>query len=330
MVNFFLNYICFNLLLFSFISCNEFKKINEDNKQIVLKDYFDRQIEIKRDINRVIPLYYVQAEVICALGASNKIVGIGRLMKTQSIIIDNYFPRLYEIPQVGNQNNFDLEKIISLNPDLIFCGTEKESVSRLEQLHLSTFSTYPKYPADILEQIRMYGMILNKENNSKVISTFLDSLYNLVKSKTLKINKSNYPSVYYARTDKFTTLGKGVNDEIIKTIGGRSVTENLPEDINGLKVTLEDIYKWNPDIIIIRDRASFTPEDLYNDSDWSMLKAIKNKKVFKETYGWTEFRFGTFFGIQEKAKWLHPDDFRDLDPEINYKRFIDLILSLQD
>ena len=129
-------------LLFFLLSCyNSTNKTNNENT-ITIKDYFDREIQIPIKVNRVLPLFYVQAEMICVLGASNKIVGIGKLFAIQSTIIHEHFSQLYKLPQVGNQSNVNFEKVIALKPDIVFSGLEKDVSDRLEQLKIKNLSTF--------------------------------------------------------------------------------------------------------------------------------------------------------------------------------------------
>ena len=52
-----------------------------------------------------------------------------------------------------------------------------------------------------------------------------------------------------------------------------------------------------------------------------------NRKVYQETFSWTEFRIGMFFGMIEKAKWLHPELFHDINPQREYEQFENLFHS---
>jgi iron complex transport system substrate-binding protein len=292
-------------------------------------DYFGRPLFIPTKVNRVIPLFYVQAEMICVLGASDKIVGIGQLFAVQSPIIHNYFPQLYRVPQVGNLSNVDYEKVISLKPDIVFCGPEKATLDGLERLNILSLPTFPRNSLQISEQILLYGKIFDKTQNAEDIVRFLNAEYEKVTNITEAIEIRQRPKVYYARTDFLTTLGGGINSEIIRLVGGISVTNDLSNDKNGIKVSLEDIYRWNPDAIIIRDRALTTAEDIYKDERLAKISAVRNRRVYRETYGWTEFRIGMFFGMLEKAKWLHPDLFKGINPQSEYDQFVKLFRSFE-
>jgi iron complex transport system substrate-binding protein len=313
--------------LFFLLSCANSSNHKADKNTITIKDYFDREIQVPVNMNRVITLGYVQAEMICVIGESRKLVAIGKPFGTRSPIIYNYYPRLLKLPVLGNQGYINYEKIISLKPDIVICGPEKAMTERLDQLNVNNIATYPRNPMQVSEQIILLGKILNQSENALKVVNFLNNEYMIVTNRTKNIKVNERPKVYYARTDLLTTLGGGIFSEIINLIGGVSVTKDLPDDMNGVKVSLENIYEWNPDIIIVRDRASITPDDLYKDERLKCINAVKNKQIYQETFSWTEFRMGMYFGMIEKAKWLHPDLFRDIDPKKEYKDFVQLFQS---
>lgn len=314
----------FGCLLFIIVAgCKQSPKNAKTQK--VVKDYFNRTVTIPDKVERVLPIYYVQAEFLCAIGAADKMVGIGKINKNSSEILNTVFPQIHNMPVVGFQNTINTEAVIGLKPDFIFCGTEKETVEKFEQLGYPITATYPNSVAQILDEVLFYGKIVNKEAAAKIIFNFLQSKLDSVTQISRTINKTTFPKVYYVRTDALTTLGGTLQGEVFNLAGGELVTQKLGNNSNSLQMSLEDIYAYNPDVIVIRDRASITPTDIYNDAKWSNIAAVKNKKVFQETYGWTEFRFGTFFGLMEKAKWFHPKKFSALDPAKAYRDFLQLI-----
>jgi iron complex transport system substrate-binding protein len=93
-------------------------------------------------------------------------------------------------------------------------------------------------------------------------------------------------------------------------------------------VSLENVYSWNPDVIIIRDAAPLSPNDFYNDPKWRGINAVIDKRIYKEHANWSGYRIETFFGLMEKAKWLNPNLFDTLDPEQEYEHFFALVASL--
>ena len=308
--------------LFLFLSCNQ-SDSNRHEKKIV-KDYFNRVIKIPEKVQRVIPLYHVQAEIICAIGASEKIVGIGKINENSSLFLKTHFSDILKIPQVG-QSNINYEKILYLKPDIVFTGTEKPTIEKLEQLGCVAIETYPNSLKDIKDEIVFYGDILERKHNSDEIYKFFEDIENRISEVTNKIPTHRKPKIYYIRTDALTSLGGNVQGEIFSLAGGILVTDGIGDNASSIQMSFEDIYKYSPDVIIIRDRASIKPEDIYSDERWRNINAVKNKNIFQEHSGWTEFRLETYFGIIEKAKWLHPELFKDLNAEIEYEKFINIV-----
>ena len=317
----------FNTTLLGFLvllclACNDTTSNKRETRQV--QDYFDRTVNLVQNVQRTIPIYYVQAEIICAIGGKNKIVGIGKINENSSIFLKTYFPGMLDLPQVG-QSNISYEKIISLKPDVVFTGTERPVVERLEQLGYATIATYPNTLNEISDEIVLYGNVLGKEKEASAIYNFFQDISKRLSEISKSIPQTEKPTVYYIRTDPLITLGGNVLGEIIELSGGKLVTSGIGDNATSLQMSFEDIYKYNPEVIIIRDRASVKPEDIYKDVRWKTINAVKNKRIFQERSGWTEFRLETIFGVIEKAKWLHPELFKDFDAVLEYKRFIEIV-----
>ena len=313
----------YGIVFFLGLSCNEDKATHAHHKTV--NDYFNRSISIPNKVERVITLYYVQAEIVCAIGAKSKIVGIGKINATSSSFLKAYFSEILNLPQVGNQTNVSYEKIISLKPDIVFIGTEKPTFDRLRKLGYTAVATYPKTFNEICEEISLYGNVLGKEQQAQNLSSYFTNVIEKIKKRSYGLSQKAKPKVYYIRTDALTTLGGNILGEIIDLAGGHLVTNGIGNNETSLQLSLEDIYKYNPDVIIIRDRASVNPEDIYKDDKWRGIAAVRNRKIYKEHSGWTEFRLETIFGIIEKAKWLQPNLFKDFDADSAYLNFVDIV-----
>ena len=74
------------------LSCADSQHKIVNKETITVKDYFDKDIELPIKVNRIMTMTSVTAEMICVVGASEKIVGIGKINVNRSPIIDNYFP----------------------------------------------------------------------------------------------------------------------------------------------------------------------------------------------------------------------------------------------
>ena len=69
------------------------------------------------------------------------------------------------------------------------------------------------------------------------------------------------------------------------------MVKNAAKDTKGswTKVSMEEIMTWDPDIIILSNFDSITPDDIYQDKlegqNWSNIKAVKTHRVYKAPMG---------------------------------------------
>ena len=100
---------------------------------------------------------------------------------------------------------------------------------------------------------------------------------------------------------------------------------------------MEQVYEWNPDIIILTTFTSTMPEDLYNNTidgqDWSQVAAVKNGRVYKEplgVYRWFPPSGDAPLMLKWMAQTIHPDKFTyDMKEEIRayYEEFYQYTLT---
>ena len=103
--------------------------------------------------------------------------------------------------------------------------------------------------------------------------------------------------------------------------GAINVGEGI-ESAGSASINMEQVYEWNPDVIIITNFTSAQPEDLYNNAiggdDWSSVNAVKNKQVYKMPLGiYRSYTPGadTPVTLQWFAKAVYPEIFADVDVE---------------
>ena len=291
-------------------------------------DYFGREISIPEKVERVVPIYYVLAEYICAMGARDKIVGIG-LVYANNYLLEQFCPAVYEIPEIS-RGGLNLESLVELEPDVVICSNNAEMVESIENLGIVAFGTFPNTVEGIFQQIQDTGVIVGKEDQAGKIVDFQKSRLEYVTSRTRDLTDDERPTVYYMREEFLETMGHGILSDIIALAGGKNVAEGLGESGRPVMVSLENVYQWNPEIIIIRDRSQITVQDVYADPTWQGIEAVRAQRVYKEHLGWTEFRTETIFGIMEKAKWFQPALFDELDVDDEYQQFLDLIASFYE
>jgi iron complex transport system substrate-binding protein len=91
---------------------------------------------------------------------------------------------------------------------------------------------------------------------------------------------------------------------------------------------MEKVLEWNPDILVI---DSGLPSDLYTDSRWSAVKAVRDRKVYRQPMGVFIWDRPTAESAVLHPLWLakiaYPERFEDIDMVREIKNFYREIMS---
>ena len=223
-------------------------------------------------IERIISLGPINTENIYLLGAGEKIVG-----NTQYCVRPK---AAKNTTKVGTVMQFSLEKVISLQPDIIFATglTNDNQVSRLISLgyRVERFDQ-PKSLADSCNQLLHMGKILGLEEKARSIIDQVWQKVATIKRQVLPLEKQRVflqigtQPLYGAAIDSFT-------NDYIELAGGENVLGSKP---NG-KTRLERIISEDPDVIIIAIMGSETGVAGKVKKNWQRipsLKAVQNNRI---------------------------------------------------
>ncbi len=234
-------------------------------------DDYGRTVVVPAAPQRVVSLSPAVTEIMFALGAGDLLVG-----RTDFCV---YPDAAGDIPSIGGISNLNVERILSMQPDLIISGSMvgKKFTDQFDQMGTPMVCVIekPKFEA-LYDNIKAIGKLVGKEHEA-------DSLIENLKLKMESLlahgdssQNTQLPSVYYVvgfgAGGNFTAGGNTFINDIIRMAGGR----NIAEDIEGWSYSLEALVKEDPNFIIVRreDSAAFCGMKPYN-----RLSAVKNGHV---------------------------------------------------
>ena len=97
-------------------------------ESVTLTDMTGHEITIDEPVTRIVVLQPSDAEILCALGAQDTIVGRGTYV--------DYPETILEVPVVASGSNTNIEEILALNPQVVVMTTmsqTEEQIAALEQ-----------------------------------------------------------------------------------------------------------------------------------------------------------------------------------------------------
>ncbi len=268
-------------------------------------DSMGKEIILDRKPQRIISLAPANTEILFALGLDEEIVGITDYC--------NYPPeKVVKIEKIGGFSTPNIEKIISLNPDIVFgtSGVQKQAVQRLEDLGVKVYVLEAETMENLLAEIEKVGRLTGKSQEAKNLIESLEKRIEVIKTKVANLSDEQKPKVFLEiwYDPIWIAPDRTLIYQVIELAGGRHAI-TIKGDWNQVTtVDPESVVEANPDVILLSFEGS--PELIYNLPGWSNVSAVKNKQVF-QINGDIISRTGPRIvdALEQIAKILHPDLF---------------------
>jgi iron complex transport system substrate-binding protein len=187
-----------------------------------------------------------------------------------------------------------------------------------------------------INSISMIGQALAAEEKAQQYIDYYLKTIEEVKSISSKIPQEEKVHLYHSVNEAVRTdVKNSLPADWIEVTGGINVSieDSLKISEDKSFATLEQIYMWDPDIIIGNEAG--VPEYILSNEQWAALRAVKEKKVYQIPNGISRWghpgSLETPLAISWTAKLLYPEYFGHIDMETvtreYYKNFFDLELS---
>ncbi len=268
-----------------------------------VKDDMGRKIYINGTVERIVSLAPSNTEILFAIGAGNKVVGVTDFC--------DYPPEAVErikngtIKSVGGFVNISVEKMVSLQPDVVFAyyGQEK-IIEELDNLSIPTVVFNPKNIDMIYNDILIAGKVTGFEENARTLVNEMKNRVNEITSKVKDLQRKRVFFIVWG--NPLMTAGSDTFiNQLIELAGG----ENIFDDLSGWpSINIESVMERNPDIIILTPYCGITAQDILNN--WSReINAVKNESVYTIEDLNILIRPGPRIveGLETLAKIIHPE-----------------------
>lgn len=268
---------------------------------ILLFNCHSQSSEIKKQ--RIISIAPTITEILFGLGLDDEIIGVTTFC--------NYPPKALTKEKVGTFSQPNIEKILSLKPDIIFAtGLEQASVvEKLKQLKLNVFVSDPSNLQEVFTSILKIGKMTFREKESEVLVKQMKIKIEQVKTKVKTIPQDKRPKVFVEIwNDPLMTAGKGsFVDELIGLAGGINIAYDTPRPYSYFSA--EQVIKRNPDCIILGYMEKRNaPNSVKNRLGWKEINAVRNNRIYNDINSDIIFRSGPRLaeGLEEIHKRLYP------------------------
>ncbi len=118
----------------------------------------------QRAPQRIITLSPHLAELVFSLGSGDLLFGV--------VEHSDYPKEVNQIPRIGSASGLDMERILSIKPDLVFAwqgGSRDTDIRKLKELGLRVVSIKSESLEDIPESLKILGELLNQQPRSSMM-----------------------------------------------------------------------------------------------------------------------------------------------------------------
>ena len=276
--------------------------IPAEGKDRLLNDEMGRKVKVPYPAKRIISLAPSITEILFALGLNEEIAAVTKFC--------DYPEAALSKPKIGGFVNPDIEKIVSLKPDLIIGirdGNRMDTVDRLNDFGFPVYLIDPKGFDGVMRTIKNIGNVVGREMESRrMIKDMVDKRENIV-ILTRSLSK---PKVFFQVGDApLITVGKGtLADDLIRLAGGRSISEN--EAASYPSYGIETILAKAPEIIIMSSMES--RKDHMNLvkrwQNWKSIPAVKMNAIHVIDSSLVDRPTPRVVeGLEALAKMIHPE-----------------------
>jgi iron complex transport system substrate-binding protein len=321
------------------ISSEELSEIEHvhDNYPRTIIDGSGMEVTIYKPVERAVCTTPQQLETLRSIKVPKEmIVGVPQDMERYS-----YLSEFADLPSIGHFYEFDLETILALEPDVVIVhpgpgptGGFDELLSKLEGSSLVVFRFRCNVPETYSEDVEKLGVLFEREGEAGEFLDFYEGVLGLVEGRVSEIPEEERPKVY-CEYDVYKTSPSDVYP--ITMAGGRYIFENAGPV---REVDPEAVITENPDVIIRLvsyddfdakvagddSKLKAARDEVMNRTELQGVKAVQEGQVYAMAAPfWTYLPYCScryFVGIEQMAKWSHPDLFEDLDPEETHQRYL--------
>ncbi|WP_394172518.1 ABC transporter substrate-binding protein [Guptibacillus hwajinpoensis] len=278
---------------------------------VTITDALDQEVTIENDPERIVSLIPSNTEILFALGAGEEVVGVSDFA--------NYPEETADIEKVGGME-FNLEKIISLKPDLVLAhgSSAHNSEAGLQQLRDAGIKVVVVNDAtsfdEVYNSMEMIGQATGEMEAAETTIRDMEKKLDEVKTKAEAISEDEQKNVFVEVSPAPEIYSPGKNtfmDDMLTMIHAKNVTH---DEEGWPKVDQEAIIEANPDVIVTT-YGYYTEkpvEQVMSRDGWQDVTAVKEKQVF-DVHSDLVTRSGPRLveGVEELAKAVYPDVFAE-------------------
>jgi iron complex transport system substrate-binding protein len=256
---------------------------------------------------RIISLIPSTTEMLFAMGAGPRVIGVGNF--------DRYPPEALTRTKVGGLIDPDVERIISLKPDLVVVyGTQNDLRTQLDRAKIPMFLYQHAGLPDITTTIRELGARVGSVKESNALADRIEAEIADVRKRVAGRPRPRTLLVFGRDAETlrgiYASGAVGFLHDMLEAAGGTNVFNDVNRQ--SIQTTSELAVARAPDVIVEVgiDTASTSGRNLRAWDSLGSIPAVRNKRIYQlRGDGMMNPGPRISASVRRVAEVLHPDAF---------------------
>lgn len=289
------------------------------------------EVEIPENVEKIADLWHANNQIVLLLGGADKLVATTQNIKDKPWF-KKVYPRISEVTAPFSGDDLQVEELVKLAPDVVLSSND-EQIQAARTAGIPAVKVMFQNFEDMRKTILLTAEVIGPDATTIANNylEYLDGNIDYVAERVKDVPEEERPTVLHIVNGSNLLKVDGTNciiDEWIKLGGGQNA---LTTEGNMMEVTMEEIVKADPDVIIV---GSTTTEDalasMKADPAWASLRAVTDGNVYgnpQGTFPWDRYSAEEALQVLWVAKLLHPTKFEDLDMVAKTQEFYSEFLN---
>ncbi|MDL2060233.1 ABC transporter substrate-binding protein [Mesosutterella sp. AGMB02718] len=307
----------------------------------VVVDHLDRKVEVPDHVNRVVitNIFPFASVTAVFLGGADKIAGMSKvsMLAAENGLLGEIYPKIKKVPtNFMNGSTVNVESLMKLRPDVVFVNAgDAKTLKMLDNAGIPALAvSVNRWNYNVLDTYEAWIKLLDEvfpgQAKKEKAARISRSVASMVSRRVASIPASQRRRLLFLfqyDDRKIVTSGRRFFGQYwADAVGAQNVASGVKAENANAQINMEQVYRWNPDTVLITNFTNTVPADLYGSKfhDWSKVKAVQERRVYKMPLGlyrgYTPSA-DTPMTLLWLAKTVYPERFRDVNLNAEVKKY---------
>ena len=236
---------------------------------ITVVDDGGKTVSLPSAATRIISLAPHTTELLFAAGAGKSVIGVSSF--------SDFPAEAGRIASVGNSSQLDIERIVSLQPDLVVAwksGNSARQIALLRQLGIAVFESEPQALDQIASSIERLAILAGTEDTGNAAAA---AFRKQLASLSAQYQQRASVKVFYQIWSQplMTLNGSHLVSQVLHLCGGENIFGQLPQIAP--TVSIEAVVRTNPEVIFVSDDSTGA---IKRWQKFTHLTAVRRNTIF--------------------------------------------------